>query len=64
MSDAIGLVDLQPAYASLHPTSKEPGHVHRTGLWRSDDIREPMVHLHAKHLAEDGRFSAKGGDDG
>lgn len=60
----IGLVDLQAAYASLDPTSQEPGQLHRTGLWRPDDIREPMVRLHAEHLAEHGRASPKGGHDG
>src|ERR1700736_4814337 len=50
----------------IHPPSrtKEPGQVHRTGLWRPNDIREPMVLLHAEHLAEHGWFSPKGGDDG
>ena len=33
------------------------------GRWRLDDIREPMVRLHAEYLAEHSRLSAKCSED-
>ena len=59
-SDLSSLVDLERTYASLCASSKEPGQIHRVGRWRLDHIREAMVRLHAEHLAEHRRFSAKG----